>query len=189
MALGSASVAQTLKSIHVYSFSAGIVAGLPILFFSRGSSRHARRPVRARGDYMVKRWEHFAHEADMGIRGFGATRDEAFEQAAIGMIAVITDPTNVISKDVIDISCEAPDDEFLLADWLNAIVYEMATRRFLFSHFEVYIANGHLQAHVWGEPIDIGRHQPAVEVKGATYTELHVGNDADGWVAQCVVDI
>ncbi len=28
------------------------------------------------------RWEHFPHEADMGIRGFGATKAEAFEQAA-----------------------------------------------------------------------------------------------------------
>lgn len=42
----------------------------------------------------------------------------------------------------------------------------------------------------WGEPLDRARHRPAVEIKGATYTELHVRQDADGtWHAQCVVDV
>jgi len=36
----------------------------------------------------------------------------------------------------------------------------------------------------------VARHQPTVEVKGATYTELKVAQDALGqWVAQCVVDV
>jgi len=47
-----------------------------------------------------------------------------------------------------------------------------------------------LQATAWGEPIEVARHQPAVEVKGATYTELAVKRDEEGrWVAQCVVDV
>lgn len=138
---------------------------------------------------MGKRWEHFGHDADMGVRGFGATRDEAFEQTALAMIAVITDPAEVADDDVIEINCEAPNDEFLLVDWLNAIVFEIATRKMLFGRFEVHINSGKLRARAWGEPIEPARHQPVVEVKGATYTELGVGNEVDGWVAQCVVDI
>ena len=138
---------------------------------------------------MVKHWEHFAHDADMGVRGFGATREEAFEQAAMGMIALIADPANIVAKESIDISCAAPDDELLLVDWLNAIVYAAATRRMLFSRFEVFGINGQLRARAWGEPIDVARHEPAVEVKGATYTQLHVGHEANRWIAQCVVDI
>jgi len=30
-----------------------------------------------------KRWEHFAHEADIGVRGIGASKAEAFEQGAV----------------------------------------------------------------------------------------------------------
>ena len=37
------------------------------------------------------RWEHFAHEADMDLRGFGENKAEAFQQAALAMTAVITD--------------------------------------------------------------------------------------------------
>ena len=135
-------------------------------------------------------WEHFAHQADIGIRGTGATLPEAFEQAAHALTAVITDPATVRATREVQIHCEADDPELLLVDWLNAIVYEMAVRRMLFSRFEVEIDGMQLNGRAWGEAIDIARHQPAVEVKGATFTELKVAQDADGrWLAQCIVDV
>ena len=136
------------------------------------------------------RWEHFPHEADMGVRGFGSSKSEAFEQAALAMTAVIARPETVEAKDEVNIICEAPDDELLLVDWLNALVYEMATRNMLFGRFEVGGAQHHLYAKAWGEQVDVEKHEPAVEVKGATYTALHVGREDDGvWIAQCVVDV
>jgi SHS2 domain-containing protein len=81
-------------------------------------------------------------------------------------------------------------DEHLLVDWLNALVYEMATRRMLFGAFVVAIEGPQLKATAWGEPVDRVRHEPAVEVKGATYTSLCVERRSDGmWLAQCVVDV
>lgn len=135
-------------------------------------------------------WQHFPHDADIGVRGIGRTKAEAFEQAALAMTGVITDPAGVAAGEMVDISCEAPDDELLLVDWLNALVFEMATRRMLFSRFEVRTDNHRLSARVWGETVDVVRHQPAVEVKGATMTCLRVGQQSDGmWSAQCVVDV
>jgi tRNA nucleotidyltransferase (CCA-adding enzyme) len=138
-----------------------------------------------------RRWEHFAHDADIGVRGIGATNEEAFEQAALALTAVITDLQTLAPREEVAISCKAPDDELLLVDWLNALVYEMATRRMLFGRFEVRLDGHHgLRARAWGEKIDVVRHQPAVEVKGATLTSLRVGQDPDGaWVAQCIVDV
>ena len=125
---------------------------------------------------IAARWEHFPHQADMGVRGIGPTKAEAFAQAALALIAVITDPGAVAAKEPVTVSCEAPDDELLLVDWLNAIVYEIATRKMLFGRFDVRIEGA--------------RHQPAVEVKGATYTALSVRQDPGGaWIAQCVVDV
>lgn len=135
-------------------------------------------------------WEHFPHEADVGVRGFGRTRAGAFEQAALALTAAVADPTDVEPRDVVEFACAAPDDELLLVDWLNAIVFEMATRRMLFSRFAVEIDGRRLRGRAWGEPVDVARHTPAVEVKGATYTSLRVAQEADGaWVAQCVVDV
>jgi len=135
-------------------------------------------------------WEHFPHEADIGVRGMGSTKEEAFEGAGLALTAVITDPASVFPMQAVFIVCEAPDEELLLVDWLNALVYEMATRNMLFSRFTVRFDDHSLHATAWGEPIEVTRHQPAVEVKGATYTELTVKRDEQGrWIAQCVVDV
>lgn len=138
----------------------------------------------------MKRWEHFPHAADIGVRGIGATPEEAFEQAALAVTAAITEPARVAAGVAVEIECEAPDAELLLVDWLNALVYEMATRKLLFSRFEVRIAGNRLTARAFGEPADAARHQPAVEVKGATYTALRVvRGPGDEWTAQCVIDV
>ncbi len=134
-------------------------------------------------------WEHFEHQADMGVRGFGNKPAEAFEQAALAMSAIITDLSLIEPREEVTINCEEADQELLFADWLNALIFEMSTRYMLFSQFEVFIENGHLKAKVWGEPINVKRHQPAVEIKGATYTELAVHRSQGQWVAQCVVDV
>ncbi len=135
-------------------------------------------------------WQTFAHEADVGVRGSGATLAEAFAGAATALTAAVCDPARVRAHDAVVIACDAPDDELLLVDWLNALVYEMATRRMLFSRFDVDIDDHRLHATAWGEPVDPERHQPASEVKGASYCELEVGRQSDGqWLAQCIVDV
>ncbi|HXU92585.1 MAG TPA: archease [Gallionella sp.] len=136
------------------------------------------------------RWEHFAHESDIGVRGIGASCAEAFEQAAVALTAIVTDPVGVMQTSKIELSCESPDMELLLADWLNAVIYEMATRHMLFSRYQVRLEGGHLDASAWGEAVELSRHRPAVEPKGATYTALTVSQQKDGnWLAQCVVDV
>ena len=135
-------------------------------------------------------WAHFEHRADMGVAGYGMTPAEAFEQAALALTAIICDPARVRPAQAIPIQCEEPDLELLFVDWLNALIYEMAVRHMLFSRFQVQIDGAVLRAEAWGEPIDPERHQPAVEIKGATYTALAVHReDAGHWVARCVVDV
>jgi SHS2 domain-containing protein len=137
-----------------------------------------------------KDWETFPHGADVGVRGYGRTPAEAFANAALAMTSIVTDPGGVSPSRRVPIACAAPDMETLLFDWLNALVLEMAAEDLLFSRFEVAIESLRLEAAAWGEPIDRERHQPVVEVKGATYTTAEVTQDPDGrWRAQCVVDV
>ena len=135
-------------------------------------------------------WSHFHHQADIGVRGIGQTLAEAFEQAAVALTAVITDPAGISATQCIPITCETEDADLLLLEWLNELVFLMATRHMLFGRFSVSLDGDRLSAEACGEPIDIARHQPVVEVKGATLTELKVEQLADGrWLAQCVVDV
>jgi tRNA nucleotidyltransferase (CCA-adding enzyme) len=134
-------------------------------------------------------WEHFPHDADIGLVGIGPTKAEAFRQAAIALTAVVTDPARVSPTTPVEIVCRALDDDLLLVEWLNAIVYEMAVRSMLFGDYSVEIEDGCLRAQAKGEAVDPERHEPAVEIKGATMTALQVVPVASGWRAQCVVDV
>lgn len=139
---------------------------------------------------MAGHWEHFSHGADIGVRGIGDTLAEAFEMAAVALTAVITDPARVQPREAVDIEVQAPDRDTLLVEWLDEIIYQMAVRHMLFGRYRVDIDDGHLRATALGEPVDRARHQPAVEVKGATFTELRVTRTGRGrWLAQCVVDV
>jgi tRNA nucleotidyltransferase (CCA-adding enzyme) len=135
-------------------------------------------------------WEHYPHPADMGIRGVGPTREEAFAQAAVALTAVIADPERVEPKQRIEIVCEEDDDELLFMNWLNALLYEMGKRNMLFRRFEIEPTERGLRAAAWGEEVDVTRHEPAVEVKAATYADLKVQRTSNGvWLAQCIVDV
>lgn len=139
---------------------------------------------------MQAHWEHFEHLADIGVRGYGNTPQEAFAQAALALTGIVTEPDAVRPAQKIRVSCADDDLEYLFVSWLNALVYEMATRGMLFGRFEVEIEDGQLRAIAYGETVDRARHRPAVEVKGATLSELAVrALPEDGWLAQCVVDV
>jgi SHS2 domain-containing protein len=135
-------------------------------------------------------WEHFSHTADIGVRGFGPTPAAAFEQAALAMTSVVAALDSILGEQMVEVRCQAPDLELLLVDWLNAIIFQMATRKMLFGEFHVSIVDNVLHGRARGERISASRHHPAAEVKGATLSELHVTHSDDGlWYAQCVVDV
>jgi len=138
---------------------------------------------------MSAAWETFPHGADIGVRGEGVDLAEAFANAALALTSVITEPTGVRAYREVALACHAPDLEILLFDWLNAVITAMAVEGLIFGRYDVRIDDDRLTARAFGEPVDMLRHAPAVEVKGATLTELEVARHDGRWVAQCVVDV
>ena len=134
-------------------------------------------------------YETFDHEADIGIRGFGATIAEAFENAAVALYSVMVNVQRVRPKERRIVKVSAPDRELLLVEWLNALLSQSDIDRMVFSKFEVKINGTSLTGMAWGEKLDRERHQAHVEVKGATYHMLSVQERDNGYVAQCVVDV
>jgi SHS2 domain-containing protein len=164
-----------------------------------GPSRRIARPVGIRGKGRPALntkdqtsgvgWEHLHHDADIGVRGRGRSLAQAFEQAALGLTRIVTD--SPVAADVqVDVECSQGDLELLFVDWLDAIIYEMATRNMLFGRFTVSIEGLALKGSLWGEPVNVIRHAPACEPKGATLTASRVARDESGlWSAQCVIDV
>ncbi len=134
-------------------------------------------------------WSFFPHDADVGLQGFGRDPARAFEQTALALTAAVTEAPVQLKVEV-SVQCQAPDLELLLVEWLNAIIYEMAVRKMLFGQFRVRIDGNRLEGLLRGEPVDVERHAPACEPKGATYTALKVAKDERGlWTTACVVDV
>ncbi|HXY53977.1 MAG TPA: archease [Nitrospirota bacterium] len=134
-------------------------------------------------------FETFEHEADIGIRGFGNSMEEAFENAAVAMYSVMVNIDAVYPREKRTFSVSAADRELLLVEWLNALLATSDIERLIFSKFDVNIEGTMLTGAAWGETLDRDRHEPRVEVKGATYYLLSVKEENGAYTAQCVVDV
>ena len=138
---------------------------------------------------MSIQYETFEHEADIGVRGFGSTMEEAFENAAVALYSVMVNITRISPAETRTVSVNAPDHELLLVEWLNALLSISDVERMVFRKFEVKMNGVELSGTAWGEKLDHDRHEPKVEVKGATYHMLSVTKQNERYVAQCVVDV
>ncbi len=138
-------------------------------------------------------YEILDHVADAGVRGIGATLDEAFAEAARGTFSLMADLAQVRAKTAVAIEASADTLEGLLVAWLGELLRERDVRGMLFSRFEVWIEEEdrgwRLAGRAWGEEIAPGRHKLGVEVKAATYAGVRVAGEPGRWLAQCVVDL
>jgi SHS2 domain-containing protein len=134
-------------------------------------------------------YETFEHEADIGIRGFGDTKEEAFCNAARAMYSVMVNIDRIERKEKRTVNASAPDRELLLVEWLNELLALSDIERMVFSKFEVKMQGTELSGSAWGETLDRQRHEAHVEVKGATYHMLKVVEENGRFIAQCVVDV
>ncbi|AIF68978.1 archease [Palaeococcus pacificus DY20341] len=140
------------------------------------------------------KWEHYAHTADVGIRGYGETLEEAFENVAIALFEIMVDTNRVEKREVREVEAEGEDLQALLYNFLEELLILHDTEGLVFSDFEVRIEktlDGYkLKAKAYGEPLDLEKHEPKEEVKAITYHEMEIKQLEGGtWVAQLVPDI
>lgn len=134
-------------------------------------------------------FETFEHGADIGIRGKGKSLEEAFANGAKALFSLMFELSSVKTKRQIEISCSAPDLDMLFVTWLNRLIALADVDNLALSEFDVTINGLELKATAKGEPIDPEKHDPGVEVKGATFTMLTVCEENGQFIAQCVVDV
>ncbi len=135
-------------------------------------------------------YETFEHGADIGVRGYGRTLEEAFENGARALFALLVENFEEVRPEkeiALEVSAELPDELFVT--WLNRLLTVSDLERMVFKDFEVHLSGDKLQGKALGEPLDPARHHLGVEVKGATFTLARVEKQGELWVAQCVVDV
>jgi SHS2 domain-containing protein len=129
------------------------------------------------------------HTADVGIRAYGADVKEAFANAARGLFSVITELDDIKEAEYRDIELSAPDQESLLVQWLNELIYLFDAEMLLFKRFDIVrLTSSRLKARAYGERVDKTRHKLKTGVKAATYHMLNINED-NGWNVQVLFDI
>jgi protein archease len=139
---------------------------------------------------MTGRFELVDHTGDLGVRVFGESLPQLFEQAAHALTMILTDPETIRIRETRKLELEAKTDEELLITWLNELVYLFDTKNLLFKTYDVLSVQDHrLEALVRGEIYVGDRHPIKTTVKAATYHQLKIENHQGLWTAQVIFDL
>jgi len=124
----------------------------------------------------MKKYDLIDHTADVGLKAYGKTLSEAFENAAKGMFEIITNKSEIESVGQFDIKLEAPNLEQLLVDWLSELLFIHSSQNLVFGFFKLDVdeKKPRLSATVFGEKLDISKHKIGTEIKAVTYHMLEV---------------
>ena len=130
------------------------------------------------------------HTADVGFEALGATREEAFANAARALFHLIVDLETIVPRQETNLIVEGSDSAGLLVNWLSELLYLHDAQGWLFSEFVIRLTGERLlAATARGERFDAARHQAKMMVKAITYHQLSLQRSAEGWRARVYVDI
>ena len=136
------------------------------------------------------RYESLEHTADKGIRAFGSSLVELFENAAFGMFSLMADLEKYTPVESRKVEVEASDIESLLRTWLAELLYQFEVDRMLFVDFHVdHIEDGKVRSTARGLPFSDDIEWLGPSVKAVTLHDLHVRRTDDRWEAQVIFDV
>lgn len=135
-------------------------------------------------------FEVIEHTADIGIRAFGVTEEEAFETSAAGMFSLITSTEDGKDSREFLVEVEAEDRETLLVEWLNELLYIFESKGVILNRFQITeLGETHLKGKAWGEPLDESKHELDNDIKAVTYHMLKVEKSNGRWKAEVIFDV
>ena len=138
---------------------------------------------------MEKDFEIVNHTADVGIVAYGASMNQAFANAARALFSLITELDDVAEVLYRDTELTASDEESLLVEWLNELIYLFDVENIVFKRFDIIQLNStQLKARSYGEKVDSAKHKLKTGVKAATYHMLKV-DKTNGCQVQVLFDI
>ncbi len=135
------------------------------------------------------------HTADVQVRSWGLSLEEAFAQTAYSLMATITPNLKKITPKVERIiTIEAEDKEALLFDFLSEFLYifdvdELVFNQIYVRSIEKFKDNYKLRATLKGEKFDLNKHEIGIEVKAITYSFLNIEEKHESIVIDIVFDI
>ncbi len=138
----------------------------------------------------VRPFETFEHTADVGLIARGHTLEEAFCNAAAGLVDLMVDPKGLRADVHLKVTAAAEDRAGLLVAWLNELLYLLDTQGFVPRLCRmIELRDTMLTAELFGDVVDPERHDVRRMVKAATYHGLSLTRTDTTWEARVVLDL
>lgn len=138
----------------------------------------------------MKRYEQFPHTADIGVKVYGASLKELFENAAFAMFDIIADLEGMAGEIVQNFELDAPSREELLVAWLDELLYKFCTKEIIFFKFQVdELGDNAMAAKAFGRPVGENRNRLKTEIKAVTYHDLAIKKTAEGYEVEIIFDV
>jgi SHS2 domain-containing protein len=135
-------------------------------------------------------FKYLEHPADIGFLAISASLEELFAVCGEALVALILDPSGVVADRTWTIEAEGDDQESLLVNWLNEVLFLIETRRLIFRSFSVAFPHpGRVTCEAAGELRDPARHSVRTAVKAVTYHQLGIEKTDSQWLAEVFVDV
>lgn len=138
-------------------------------------------------------WEALEHTSDIELLIRGHSEEELFINSISAILAQIAEAETVGEQNRLEITISAESREELFMDWLREILFLNLTRRFLVKKgesIELSAEGGYtVKAVVWGEKMDMEKHELLHEIKTVTYQDFFYGKKDGIWQARVVFDV
>ena len=138
----------------------------------------------------MKRYEQFPHTADIGVRAYGKSLKELFENAAFAMFDILADLEGITDDLTEKFDLKAANPEELLIAWLDELLYRFYTKQIILSEFNIEeMTDQSLKATSYGRSVMANRNRLKTEIKAATYADLAIKKTADGYSVEIIFDV
>ena len=117
------------------------------------------------------------HVTDAFVEVTAKDLNEAFLTAAKVVINITIDQDKVESREQREIVAKGKDLRYLLFSWLEEITFMLITEGFAIAKVELDIKQNEeyiINAKVFGEPLDLDKHNYKVEIKAPTFHEMKI---------------
>ena len=137
----------------------------------------------------MKPYEFLEHTADIKIRAYGNTLEQAFINSAYALTDIVTDHKKIKKSVEKEIKVESEDEKALLYDFLEQFLILIDSEGFLLAEIKsLTIKDNKLTANIIGDNKP-ENYETETHVKAITYQEMGIKKEKDIYMIQFIPDI